>query len=264
MAFEVRTPKGWNSRRCRFVSESYLERFLLFVAREAPKGTTGAAELEALADRFRQSDAAIKALLQDSFFRCNQARQNKEFDDKRENHLGRLVVEQVSPLFVEAGGNDPKDGGLSREILPGFFHALELAIGSGPLSDYHERCTAAFGRLREAAGDNFDWEDFFFDMEVMEVLTDLLVDFSRNFEDFERRKEWFIDLINQGMTGDDGANQKPVPDWRFGERHFIIFCAGLFRPLVEAMLVDMERERIALRFGPSEPDRIKSFLATIF
>ena len=263
MSFEVKSPRGWSAQRCRFVSESYLERFLLFVAREAPKGTLEAAGLEALADRFRQSDAAIKGVLQNSFFTCNQARQNKERENERQNHLGRLLVQQISPLFVEAGGATPQDGGLSREILPGLFHALELAIGSGPLRDYQERCTVAFDRLHETIGDDFEWDDFFGDIEVLEILIDILVDLSRSFEDFERRKEWFIDLINKGITGDDGASQKATPDWRFGDRHFTTFCAAFFRPLAEAMMIDLDRERIVEAFGSTELDRIKTFLAAI-
>ncbi len=213
--------------------------------------------------RFRQSDDAVKALLQDSFFSCNQARQNKERDDKRQDQLGRLVVEQISPLFVEAGGANPKDGGLSREILSGLFHALELAIGNGPLRDYRQHCTDVVERLRATLGDGFEWDDYFNDSEAQEILIDVLIDLSRSFADFDRRKEWFIDLINKGMTGDEGGAQKAAPDWRFGARHFTTFCAGFFRPLAEAMMIDLDRERITKRFGSPELDSIKAFLTAI-
>ena len=266
MPLEIQSPRGWNTQRCRFVSESYLDRFLQFVAEEATAGEEGiisAAQLSALAERFRQSDAGIEALFQDSFFACNQARQNKERDDKRQNQLGRLVVEQISPLFVEAGGNNPKDGGLSREVLPGLFHALELAIGTGPLRDYQQRCTTAVERLRASAGEGFEWDDYFRDSQTQDILIDVLIDLTRSFADFERRKEWFIDLINKGMADDDASGQRTGPDWRFGDRHFTTLCAGFFRPLAEAMIAAEDRVRIADRFGSSELDNIKAFLIAI-
>ena len=147
--------------------------------------------------------------------------------------------------------------------MPGFFHALELAVGSGPLHHYQHRGGAIVERLRQAPGEDIEWIDFYADAEAREVLLSVLVSLSRGFVDFERRKEWFIDIVNKELLSNGTGSCPGSLGWRFGEHHFAILFAALFRPLAEAMSQAEDRVLFCHRVGWPELERIKTFLERV-
>jgi hypothetical protein len=138
-------PRGWNAGRCRFISETYLDWFLEFVDAEARRKDIAdnghkLEDLRDLAERFHNSQISAAPLFKSSFFSCNQARLNSAWKDDQDDHLLRLLVEQIFPLFVEEGGPEPEQGGLSRLMLPGLFNAIMLIVGTPTLEDCDNKC----------------------------------------------------------------------------------------------------------------------------
>ncbi len=157
MSDNITKPRGWNPDRCRFIAETYLDWFLDYAVAEARKSgeESNVKHLKGLVQRFRESETSGPLLLQDSFFTCNQARLNKEWQENRQDHLIRLLIEPILPLFVEEGGPKPDKGGLSRTMLPGLFFAIRSAIGGEVLLDNQLKCTAIIDRLHTKVGDKF-------------------------------------------------------------------------------------------------------------
>ena len=268
MASRIPKPRGWDAGRCQFISETYLDWFLEYVDSEARRKDIDAGgykleDLRDLAERFRTSQRSAPALLKNSFFSCNQARLNAAWKDDQDDHLLRLLIEQISPLFVQEGGPKLEWGGLSRHMLPGLFKAIVQAVGIRTLEDFDHDCTIIVNRLRKEAETDFEWDDFFNDREARRVLINILADLAHSFENFGQCRESFISAVNNDeLSGSSGG-----PEWRFDEKQFSTFARYFFVPLIEAMVSDEERayvaDRVADRYDAAALDQITDFLERV-
>ncbi len=268
MAPGIPKPRGWDAGRCQFIAETYLDWFLEYVDGEARRKDIGAGghkleDLRDLAERFRKSQRSAPLLFKNSFFSCNQARLNSAWKDNQDDHLLRLLVEQIFPLFVEEGGPELEWGGLSRKMLPGLFKAIILIVGTRTLQDYDHTCFMTVKRLREEAGDDFEWDDYFNDGEARRVLIRILADLAHSFDDFTQSRERFIGVVNKDYFGGEDRERPGVPEWRFDEKQFATFARYFFLPLVEAMASDEERAHIAGRFDNAALEQIENFLERV-
>ena len=260
MTFDVDKPSGWGIQRCRYISESYLDLFLTYVERQAVQhgGRVDAHTLRNMAGDFQKLNQVTNAALSQLFSDCNLARLNQRHRDQRKDHLGRLLVEQFAALFVEKGGLRPSQGGLSSDILPGFFHALALALGADLLDRYRSRCNEIVERLQAAAGDDFDWATYFNELEINDILIEILVSLSRTFSNFERRKSWFIDILNKERRSHPGAKGPG-----FSDAHLQNMAHALFDHLKVAIDDNSSRSGMVKKFGRSTVAEIEIFLDNI-
>ncbi len=268
MAPRIPKPRGWDAGRCQFIAETYLDWFLEYVDGEARRKDTDAGsnkleDLRDLAERFRKSQRSAPPLFRNSFFSCNQGRLNSAWKDDLDDHLLRLLVEQIFPLFVEEGGPELEWGGLSRKMLPGLFKAIILIVGTRTLEDCDHKCFMTVKRLREEDGADFKWDDFFNHTEARQVLIRILADLAHSFDDFTQSREWFIGVVNKNHFGGEDGERPGVPEWRFDEKQFATFARYFFVPLVEAMASAEERAHIAGRFDDAALDQIKYFLERV-
>lgn len=82
------------------------------------------------------------------------------------------------------------------------------------------------GRLREDLGDSFDWENVYADRDGRMLALDALVGIAVQFEDFERRSEWIIDLINGHLTSATDSDRADA-GWEMGPaavKNFLGHC----------------------------------------
>ena len=260
MTFDVDKPSGWGIQRCRYISESHLDLFLTYVERQAVQhgGRVDAHTLRNMAGDFQKLNQVTNAALSQSFSDCNLARLNQRHRDQRKDHLGRLLVEQFAALFVEKGGLRPSQGGLSSDILPGFFHALALALGADLLDRYRSRCNEIIERLQAAAGDDFDWATYFNESEINDILIEILASLSRTFSNFERRKSWFIDILNKERRSHPGAKGPG-----FSDAHFQNMAHALFDHLKVAIDDNSSRSGMVKKFSRSTVAEIEIFLDNI-
>jgi len=269
MAPKIPKPRGWDAGRCRFISETYLGWFLEFAEAEARRSGAGAGaptklgDLRELAERFRESQGSTQALFQSSFFSCNQARLNSAWKNDLGDHLLRLLIEPIFPLFAEEGGPRIERGGLSRRMMPGLFEAIVEIVGTGKLEDCDRECSTIVERLRDDLGDDFEWDDYFNAPEARRVLVRILADLALSFDDFDLSREDFIAAVNRGHAEAEGGARPDAADWHFDETQFATFARHFFVPLVEARASEQERTQIARHYDPAALDQIANFLDQI-
>jgi hypothetical protein len=258
VVFSIVPPHGWGVQRCRFISESYLDRFLAFAeARLATSGeTVDAGRLRELAGEFQARQAEVDPLLGQSFTDCNMSRLNREREDKRKDHFGRLLVEQFASQFTVSGGPTPRRGGLTHSVLPGFFHALALALGADILETYRKRCALIVDRLRAQNAGDLDWTAYFEDPEAEAIVLEVLASLAAAFENFDRRKAWFIDLVNREQSGGEESG-------RFEEIHFDHMISALFDKLKTGVREPKARQHIEREMGAEMLSRAERLLRQI-
>ena len=76
-------------------------------------------------------------------------------------------------------------------MLPGFFVALNLMLGSDIRESYQGKCRAIVKIARKQEGEEFDWDDIYQHEDARAIAFDALIDIASNFRDFAKRREWF-------------------------------------------------------------------------
>ncbi len=117
----------------------------------------------------------------------------------RENVFGRLMVERFAHLLGEEGGRSVNESGVSRRILPGFFVAISMMLGSERLENYQERCRRIVSRIKETRQDGIWWDDFYADDETKDLALDAEIGMALYFSNLDRRIDWFVDVINRDL-----------------------------------------------------------------
>jgi hypothetical protein len=213
LTFVVKPARGSGPQRCRFVSEQHLHLFLEFVASNPASGID-VNQLTKQALLFQEQQQLLAPVYRRSFEDCERARKQREFDDKRSDHLGRLVVRLIADSFVENGGRPPEEGGLSRRLVPGLLTVLQLALGSDVLQEARDKGEIIVTRLREKHGDEFEWEDYFDDTDAQGLLANVLVELAVSFEDYDRRLTWAVEVLNTALEHEIKADSS-VDHWVF-------------------------------------------------
>ena len=113
-------------------------------------------------------------------------------------------------------------------------------------------------RLQATAGDDFDWTAYFDDVDAREILIEILASLARNFSNFDRRKRWFIDLLNKERQAHPGSNGRA-----FSEVHFQMMACALFEHLRMAIEDSDTRRSMAKKFGRQVIAEIEIFLDNI-
>ena len=257
MTIRVKPARGSGPQRCRFISEQHLHLFIEYVASHPDSGID-VAKLTEQAQSFQEQQTLLAPVYQRSFSDCERARKQREFDDKRSDHLGRLVVRLIADSFVENGGRPPEEGGLSRRIVPGLLSVLQLALGTDVLQDARDKGEIIVQRLRGHHGDEFEWEDFFEDSDAQALLANVLIELAVSFEDYDRRMNWAVGVLNSALEHEVKADSS-VPHWTFESVHFRTLAGALFRPLLEVTESADGRIAFASAYGEDKLNAMRSF-----
>ena len=194
-----------------------------------------------------------------SYDDCHRARIQRDFDDKRNDHLGRLIVRLISDHFVENGALPPEEGGLSRRIVPPLLTLLDLTLGVDVLNEYRSRGAEIVARVREHTGDEFEWEDYFEDTEAQILLAEVLIKIALSFDDYGKRIAWILDVINKALQRNFSA-EEDIEHWTFEEIHFQTLARAMFRPIMAATSDAEKRIAFAAAFGQEQMSSVTEFL----
>jgi hypothetical protein len=257
VTFKVAPARGSGAQRCRFISEQHLQLFLEFVASHPDSGLD-VGQLTKQAEAFQAEQQLLSPVYRRSFDDCERARKQREFDDKRSDHLGRLVVRLIADVFVENGGRAPEDGGLSRRIVPGLLTVLQLALGIDVLQTARDKGEVIVQRLREKHGDEFEWEDYFDDPDAQSLLANVLVELAISFKDYDRRLNWAVDVLNTALEHEVKADATQT-HWAFETVHFRTLALALFRPLLEVTATAEGRIAFASSYGEDRLNAMRTF-----
>jgi len=204
------------------------------------------ADINALDTEFKSETQALSLAFEKSFEAYVRARERAVSGEKRDFPFDRLIVRKFSHLFDE-----DKEGHfdtVSRRMLPGFFMALNMMLGAEVVEEYQEKCRRMVEVSREDGKDDVNWNAIYDSDEGPLAGLDALVTIAAHFDDFERRREWFITLINGHLTPVSDAN-KDEAGWELTEAGFHRFLTALLADLNALVDTDDGKTQIRKRYG---------------
>ena len=96
--------------------------------------------------------------------------------------------------------------------------------------------------------DDVNWNAIYDSDEGSLAGLDALVTIAAHFDDFERRREWFITLVNGHLTPVSDAN-KDEAEWEMTEAGFHRFLTALLDDLPALIDTDDGKTQIRKRYG---------------
>ncbi len=200
----------------------------------------------------------MQTVFEQSFEVYVKARERASWDQARHFPFDRLIVKKFSHLFKAAPGPTT----VSRRMLPGFFMAISMMLGPDVVESYQERCRMIVERIRDGQED-FDWEDVYAAEETGLVTIDAQVTVVQHFEDFAKRAEWFINLVNGHLSPPGDSSDEAALNWEMTEAGFQRFLDALLKDLRDAVTDDAGRKKVAKRHGAAAVERVIAVLRAL-
>jgi len=221
------------SARARAIAETLIGSFTDRLVSEARRlgGFLTIADLERLGDDLRGKADALQLVFEQSFEDYVRARERAVQDQARRFPFDRLIVHGFAHLFGDGGTDDPDR--VTRKVLPGFFMAMDKMLGEEPAEAFQAKTRAIVERLAPGANAEPDWETLYADAEARGLALDALLAMAPYFEDFVKRRDWFLALVNGHLTAPLAGD--PDPDWELSPRGFERLTDALFADLRAAL-----------------------------
>ena len=233
----------------RVVAQSIVDGFVGALRGQAEKrgGHLSAEDVDALSSSFeRQADK-----LADSFARQLEgfadAKAKSHWTHERVNSLNRILVKRFSHLLADESELGDKPDSLSRRMLPGFFHSIEMMLGKDQVRAFENEANRITDKLRERLGNDFSWDHAYAYRASKALILDVLVAAAPHFEELEKRLTWMLGLINTDLR--PSKPQSANPDWELDQIGLIRMLDALFVDLRNALEDDLGRLRITKRHG---------------
>lgn len=187
-----------------------------------------------------------------------------EFAAIRQDSFGRLLVSRFAHLLEGREAGSLADGALSRGMLVPFFKAVRMMVGAEPLETIRVEIDELVATLYQN-GTPLDDPEFWLALgenpRARKLVLRLFVTMGLCFEDYQRRKRWFIDLINDNMPRPPAGSARA--DWRFDAHHFTCLMRALLRDVREAMLTPEGLAQLTANFGGDTVERLRDLLAAL-
>lgn len=218
-------------------------------------GALSAGAIRGLAERFlAEGQGRFEPVYQRSWDDCSRERDVRSWEASRKHPFDRILMKRFAHLFPARSGDDGGSGGvLSRRMIPGFDVAVDKMIGP----TLYEQCQRKSQAIleRHAVGDGWNWDAIYADAEANALANDVLVVMAHYFTEFERRRAWFMALVNSHLA----AVPPAAPDafWQFGEGAFAELMHALFGDLRAAMLSSPDTVR--QRYGDTTFEALRGF-----
>lgn len=245
-------------RACEAIANTMIGHFATRLEVEAHKqgGTLTAEAIRALAERFLAEEAArFQPTLKRSWDACTAAREAKQWESARRHPFDRILAKPFAHLFPPRQGDDGGQGTLSRRMLPGFHLAVDKMIGPALYEQCQRKSQAILERHRQNSG-GYAWPAIHADAEARALTNDVLVVVAHYFAHFERRREWFLALVNSHLT--TVAADAVDAHWRLTEHGFAELMRALFAELKRQMAESPEALR--KRYGDHTVETVEAFL----
>lgn len=229
------------------VAETIVSSILDRINEEARKngGQLNLHHIESLRSEFETQTQALSKAFEQSFETYISARERAAWSNKRDFPFDRLIVKSFSHLFAD---NKAGFDRVSRRMLPGFFMAMGMMLGPDIVDEAQERCRVLVERIRAEKAEAFDWSDVYESEEKNDVIMDALVPIAVHFEDLEKRREWFISLIN-GHLSPLINGEKEDAGWEMTIPGFANFMNALLSRLRADLGSKTRKPRIVKRYG---------------
>ena len=251
-------PPEHGSRCCQSVGTTMVGHFATRLEVEAGKagGSLSAAQIRALAQRFVESEQArFGGYYQRAWDECTLAREAHLLESARRMPFDRILMRRFAHLFPPRTGDDGGEGVLSRRIIPGFNLAIDKMIGPTLDEQCQHKCEAIMARHALAEG-GWDWPAIYADADAKTLVNDILVVVAHYFSAFQRRRDWFVEMINSHLAPvEHGA---PDESWRLSDSAFSALMRALFTDLHASLRSDPRGARA--RWGDTTVQAVEDLL----
>lgn len=244
-------------KACEAVANTMIGHFATRLEVEARRagGALSAEAIRALAERFMAEEAVrFRPTLQRSWDSCTKAREARQWESTRRNPFDRILAKPFAHLFPARQGDDGEQGVLSRRLLPGFHLAVDKMIGPALFEQCQRKSQAILERHRRSGG-GYDWDAIHADAETHALTSDVLVVVAHYFGNFERRREWFVALVNSHLA--PVAADVPDIHWRLTEHGFSELMRALFADLAARLAA--EPGKLRKRYGEQTVETVEGF-----
>lgn len=213
---------------------------------QAKGGVLSLRDIDAMQSELVEKTRVMEAQFEAAFVQYADARESLKWGKEREDPFFRVLVKQFSPLFKERVSRKT----VTRRMLPGFFMAVGMLLGPDVVDAHHARCRGIIARMKSDAGDEpFDWDAFYVERDAVTVSLDAQILIAARFKQYDRRMEWFINLVNSHLApvvpGMSEAEQK----WELAEQGFRRMMDAMLADLRKVLSSEKGRERLIKRHG---------------
>lgn len=240
---------------CRHVGEVAVDAFVAFVAAHST-GPVTPDQLGALAERFRSDHALLAERYRTLWTAAGWTRRGADLPDRRAAPLQRLLVDRFAHLLAPAGSSltELADGtpAIPRAALPGILAAVATMTPGTLWDQARRRCVDIVASLRMRHGGAFDWEQVEHDAEATELVDDVRMAILPYFADFEKRRRWFITVVDRHQPehqGPDAAGRPVARQTLLDEAGFDRIFAALYRDLGRRLFDPAGRAALIGRYG---------------
>jgi hypothetical protein len=218
-------------------------------------GALSAEAIRDLADTFLADEAArFKGAFQRSFDACTASREATKWESARNRPFDRILMKAFAPLFPARTGDEGGRGILSRRVIPGFNLAINKMIGPMLYEQCQRKSQAILARYRSGGG--YDWPKIYDDPETTALTTDVLVVMAHYFANFDRRRDWFLSLVNSHLAPAHPGSADAT--WQLTNSAFAEMMRALFANLHGQM--SARSESFIKRYGEHTADTVAEFL----
>lgn len=198
-------------------------------------------DIDRLSNEFDRKRGDLEKVFELSFAQFVRARERAAFDHARQYPFDRLIVNTFAGLFARDRVAEDGDAAVTRRVLPGFFIALDKMLGAAAIEELHAKCRKVVARLADGSEAEFNWELLYGDAEAQVIGLDALISFAPYFEDINKRKDWFVPLINGSLDSSD--------EWALSEAGYYNLVAEMFSPLRQVLADKQGRANLERRIG---------------
>lgn len=243
---------------CRHVGEAAVDGFVAFVAAQ-PGGAPTPEALADLAAHFRGDHALMAERYRTLWAAGGWTRRAADLPDRRGAPMQRLLVERFAHLLAPAGSSLTAlaDGtpAIQRAAIPGIIAAMATMTPGELWDQARRRCIDIVAGLRMRAGSGFTWEQAERDPEVMQLVDDVRMAVLPYFEDFAKRRRWFVAVVDRHQAdhyGPDAAGRQVTRQTLLDESGFNRVFAAIYRDLARRLVDPPGRAALAARYGTTQ------------
>lgn len=244
---------------CAAIAETMIGHLLtrLELEARATGGVLTVGQIAVIAARFVAEQDRYRDVLRRSYEECGRAREAAAWEQSRKRPFDRMLVKRFAHLFPARSGDD---GGsvdiLSRRMIPGVNLAVTMMLGPDLYSQCQRKAQAIVERLRAPSG-SVDWSRVHRHPDARSLVNDVLVVVAHYFVNFEKRRDWFILLVNGNLTR--ASASAADAHWELTPALFHQFMRALFADLEEALGKD-GGAALRTRHGAATVETLNDFL----
>lgn len=242
------------------ISRTILDLFVKFLDGKALGQNLSPEVIKDAMNEFLDQENRYLIFYRTSSSQCQYLFEQALWDKQRHDFLDRILVQQFSHLFHNPDDLEEKGSGeISRRVIPGFSLAIRKMLGPELTEQCEHKCQAIGERHRDSEVGVIRWSELYQDPDVCNLVNDILFNIAHHFSNYERRKEWFIELVNGHLGRHRRGEDK---SWKLDEHGLVLILKALFQD-IERQLLENNGEALKIRHGELDVEFVQDFINSL-